>query len=157
MGQKQSCYRLELVKQIEDFSQPSFLYIMYFVCASLPTHERIDPIAKILYAENWCLNEGLWRNYIQNAFAEVESYIACSPSPKKTKISRFKVHTRIHGDLIVGNVRWVSTNSDIDRLNDKIKSTEATFFEKGIHFIEPFWTTSIVPHLITKTAIAHVD
>jgi hypothetical protein len=151
MGQKQSCYK---VQQPEQIAPSSHLYTLYFICTTLPVFKKDNPIDKILYAEDWCTQELVWRNYIQNAFREIEEQQLHTPNAsKKLKISRMRVFTRVQGNVIMGSVRWISKDVDIVMLNETIKIDNLDLFEKGLYFVEPFWTTSIAPYLITKAAV----
>jgi hypothetical protein len=125
---------------------------------SVPVNENENSLNKVLYAEAWCLNESLWRTYINNAFKEIEIEDPGSSSVgRKTRMSRLKVSTQIHGENILGTVKWIASDVDIDSLDRAIKVNNDNMFEKGLYFMEPFWTTAIFPHLITKALTVNID
>jgi len=150
MGSTQSCSKGESTQPQELVNPVSSLYNLHFMCATLPVIESEKPIEKILYAEEWCLNESVWRTYIQNAFREID------PS-KRARVNRLRIFTKVHGDIIIGNVKWVSSDIDIDALNENIRTNDENMFEKGLYFIEPYWSTCIVPHYVSKSRMVSVD
>jgi hypothetical protein len=58
----------------------------------------------------------------------------------------------------MGSVKWISKDIDVKLLDDKIKvNNDENLFEKGLYFVEPFWTTCIIPHLVVKDALVSID
>ena len=159
MGQTASCYMTPQVEHPDSVAPSSALYTLYFVCSTAHYCNHAPPIEKILYSENWCSSEWLWKTYILNALREIEQeQLSPITSAKRVKISRLKVITRVHGDLIMGTVKWISRDMNVKILDDKIKvNNEEGLFEKGLYFIEPFWTTCIIPHLVVKDNIVNID
>jgi len=154
MGATQSCASPPPVEKEEISAIPSVAYNLSFVCSTLPTFGEKTPIESILYAENWCSSEFLWKTYLNNAFKEL---YAEKNEAKSTRISRLKIYTRVNGDLIIGNVKWISKDVDIHLLNQKIKIEDENFFERGMYFIEAFWTTTIIPYNVSKAPIVHIN
>ena len=150
MGIRYSCNKKQVIEQPEPLLSASMLFNLHFISVVVPVGENVDPIEKIIHAEDWCLNESIWKTYILNALKEM------IPN-RKARIHRLKIHTRVNGDIILGNVKWVSNDMNISLFNERIKTNHEEFFEKGIYFIEPYWSTCIVPHLITKTRIITID
>jgi hypothetical protein len=156
MGMTPSCFSKGVdtpVQKEEDPLPPSpMMYTLYFVSASIPVDTKYTAIDKIMYAESWCLSESLWRSYIQNALREVES----DPT-KKVSISRLKIDTKVYGNNVVGKIKWIYKDIDIGPLNALIKTSDENLFEKGIYFIEPFWSTLIIPRSVKKCPVVSVD
>jgi hypothetical protein len=154
MGQTSSCYKTSQAEQSGSVAPSSALYTLYFVCSTDHYLNEAAPIQKILYSENWCSSEWLWNTYILNALREIEQeQLSLVENSKKIKISRLRVITRVHGDIVMGTVKWISRDVDIKILDDKIKVNS----EKGLYFVEPFWTTYIVPHLVIKDNSINID
>ena len=158
MGQKQSYQVANTAEQEQPAPSSLMLYTLHFVCSTMPINESEKPIDRILYAENWCLNESLWKTYITNAIKDIEIEQTGSSSPgKRTKLTRLRIYTKIHGEVVFGSVKWISNDVDIDMLDKRLKADNENMFEKGLYFIEAFWTTAIYPHMITKTPAIAID
>jgi len=131
---------------------PKVYYTLPFSCHTVPADKTHTPSEHIFYAERWCSNPILWRALIENAMSEVV-YRSLYPSANypRVKINGLQIHTSINGDTISGSIKWGCRDINIDMLNDilEVKNNDE-LYEKGIHFAEPFWTTSIIAEKITK-------
>ena len=127
-------------------------YTLPFSCHTVPADKTHTPSEQVFYAERWCSNPILWRALIENAMSEIV-YKSAHPSMNysRVKINGLQIHTSINGDSIIGDIQWACRDINIDLLNDilEVKNNDE-LYEKGIHFAEPFWTTSIICTQITK-------
>ena len=158
MGLTQSCYKEDTVEKHVTEIAPSILYTLHFICSSKPINKYEKSLEKVLYTEQWCQNESIWKTYINNALKEIEVEQGADRNPvKRATVNRLKIYTKVHGNIVIGNVKWYSSDVDVSVLNNKIHENDENFYEKGMYFIEPFWTTCIIPRYVVKSQIVNVD